>query len=215
MARHTEGMHARDTDSQVPMYHTEHMLAYIMAVAAIVLGVIGALRGFGILGEGALEQAAEGNFAALDAGGGNPFWDALVWLLPAISAAFLAFALHSSEHHLARNPATLDDAHKSMFNAEHFGAWAMGLVAIACGALAILVGFDVFDRGNTQGDGIIWGLLALGSSGLTATLHGVRHHQLATDEDYILSVVERRASQRSTTTAPGTTSTARPTDPNP
>ena len=38
----------------------------------------------------------------------------------------------------------------------------------------------------------------IGTGVLTNTLHSVRHHQYATDEDYILSVVERRAAGAST-----------------
>jgi hypothetical protein len=200
-----EGLHARDTDNQVPMYHAEHFAAWAMAVVAIALGTIGLLRGFGIIGtteEFIQTSTADGGITAA-----VQFWDAMLWLLPAIGAAFLAYALHRSEHHLARNPDTLADPHEGMWKAEHFGAWVVAAVTIGLGALALLVGFDVFNQGWTQADGILWGIACVGTGILTATLHGVRHHQMATNEDYIMSVVEKRARGTSTTTTvrePGT-----------
>jgi hypothetical protein len=178
----------------------EHMLAYVMAIAAIALGTIGLLVGFDILASG--DNTAGQDLAA---GEGN-FWDGLLWIVPGISAAMLSFALHRTDHHLSRNPMTLDSAHKGMWSGEHAFAWIVGLGTIALGTIGLLVGFDVFDNGNTAFDGLLWSFASLGGSVLTNTLHSVRHHQLATDEDYILSVVEKNEGRRTTT---GTTEVAR------
>jgi hypothetical protein len=85
----------------------------------------------------------------------------------------------------------------------------MALGAIALGVIGMLVGFNVFTDENrySQADGLLWTLCGLGASVLTNTLHAVRHHQLASDQDYIIAVVEERVRSRgdarpaSTTTA--------------
>ncbi len=192
---HSDATYARDGDARDGMFQSEHFLAWGMALAAIVLGVLGLLRGFGIIGDdetvtSGIGDAANGSVGAISETGS--LWDGAVWLLPAISAALLSFALHRNDHHRSSRAAT-SDADEGMGSTEHAMAWVMALGTIALGTLAILVGFDVFDRGNTQSDGILWALASIGTGVLTNTLHSVRHHQYATDEDYILSVVERRA----------------------
>lgn len=192
-----QGMRARDSDVQVPAYHTEHLLAYVMAIVAVALGVIGLLVGFDVI-------AGDANtLTAGDSGTSNNFMDGMLWLLPALSAAMLANALHRTDHHLSRNPSTLDTAHKSMWNGEHGLAYVAALGAIGLTVIGMLVGFDVFNNGNVPGDGFLWIVAGLGASILTVTLHSVRHHQLATDEDYILSVVEHHQGQRTSARATG------------
>jgi len=186
---------SNDTESQVPMYHTEHFLAYLFAVASIVMGVLGLLVGFNVINKG-------GGTSTLGVPPQN-FWDGLNWIIPAIASAMLAYTLHSSEHHLAQNPSTLAPAHKSMWNSEHYGAWLVGIGTVALAVIGMLVGFDVINRG-TPFDGLIWSFASVGAGALAMTLHSVRHHQMATEEDYILGVVERAGTARGTTTTRGT-----------
>lgn len=180
-------------DSQSPTYQAEHMMAWLMALVAIGLGVIGVLRGFEMIGTET--TAAAGDAAAATGAFTIPVHvaDGMLWLLPAISAGLLALTLHRSDHHLSRHAATMGDAHEGMWKTEHLLAYLFALITIGLGALALLVGFDVFDRGNTQADGFIWAVSSIGSGVLTSTLHSVRNHQMATDEDYIIAEVERRA----------------------
>lgn len=184
------GRRASEADNQVPMYHTEHMLAYIFAAAAIVMGVLGLLVGFDVLASGGGEVAGPGAAS-------QNFWDGLNWIIPAIAAAMVAYALHSSEHHLAQNPSTLTSSHRSMWNSEHYLAWLVGLATVALATIGILVGFDVINTGNSF-DGLLWSFAAIGTGALTMTLHSVRHHQMASEEDYILGVVERGSAARGT-----------------
>jgi hypothetical protein len=115
----------------------------------------------------------------------------MLWFLPAIGAAVLAYGFHRSDHHFEYHSEVQMGADDGLFKAEHAFGWLLALGAIAMGALDLLVGFDVFDNGYAQTDGLIWGMGALGGSILAGTLHAVRHHQYAGDEAYIASVVER------------------------
>lgn len=185
-------------------YQAEHAIAWLLALTAIVLGVIGLLRGFGIVGGSEAVTNAVQNQTTSGVSAPGSIWDGAVWLLPAISASLLALALHRTEHHRG---ADLGEA-EGVGKFEHMLAWLFAIGTIVLGALAILVGFDVFSNGNTQADGVLWGLASIGSGALTATLHAVRHHELATDESYIVNIIERRAARPdaamrgSTTTAP-------------
>ena len=78
-------------------YRTEHMLAWLMAALAIGLGIIGALEGFGIIDVG--DSILEGGVAATDDNAAS-FRDGLLFLIPGVISAFLAFTLHRTEHHV-------------------------------------------------------------------------------------------------------------------
>jgi hypothetical protein len=179
------------------MYYGEHYLAWIIALGAIALGVIGVLRGFGIIGS---SLVAVNTRLVLT----NEKWDALIWLLAAISAATLSIGLHRSEHHLSHPLETLAKRDDAVWMGEHFASWLVALAAIALGVIGVLVGFDVFDNANAQQDGMIWLLASFGCSLLTVTLHGVRHQQMAADEDYIVAIVEERAGAMGTGGVPRT-----------
>lgn len=200
-------MNRYDNEREAP-YHIEHWLAWFMALGAIVLGVIGALVAFGVFDVRTLEVA--GDPLATPGDTVLNFQDGMLFMLPAIAAAFLALTLHMTEHH-NRVVASRETA---LFNGEHAGAYLMALVTIVLGALTILIGFDVFNRGNAVFDGYVWGLLAVGSGILTTTLHAVGHHQLAADEEYITRIVEQRvAGMGRAGTAPGTATPVRDTGP--
>jgi hypothetical protein len=194
------------------MYHVEHWAAWILAGLAVALGVVGLLRGFGVI------EGIDTDTAGLTADPVGQFiQDGLVWLLAGISAAVLSFALHANDHHRSRHSATgYSEGHVTgegaLWATEHLFAMLMAIAAFGLGLFGVLVAFDVFDRGNDQVDGMLYLLASIGASILTVTLHAVRHHQVATDEDYIIAIVEERVR-----TVPSGTATPPPveTEPSP
>jgi hypothetical protein len=187
---------------QTGAYNAEHFLAYICLVGAIAMAVIGLLIGFGQIDAWNTGLGADEVTAPMSA----TFWDGLLWITVALSLYMLSSALHQTEHHFDRPPSTLDSANKSMWAGEHYVAYLTAIAAIALGVLALLVAYDAFGNDNTVFDGLLWMFTSLGASIGTLTLHTVRHHQAATDEDYIMSVVERHstAPHTSGTRVPGT-----------
>lgn len=187
---------------QTGAYNAEHFIAYILLIGAIAMAVIGLLIGFGQLdawdtGLGANEVTAPMS---------STFWDGLLWITGALSLYMLSSALHQTEHHFDRAPSTLDSANRSMWTGEHYLSYITAIAAIALGVLALLVAYDAFSNDNTVFDGLLWMFTSLGASIGTLTLHTVRHHQSAADEDYIMSVVERHSTTPRTSGArvPGT-----------
>jgi len=179
-----------ENDTQDAAYNGEHMAAWAMALLALVLGAIGLLRGFGIIGDDPVAQ--EVGAAGTQDPGFGAIWDGALWLLSAIAAAFLAMTLHTTDHHRMRDPDRVRDADRGMWRTEHAAAYLMALATLVTLALGLLTGFDVFDRGNDQPDGLPWLLASILYGVLAYTLHAVRHHQLAADEDAIVRIVERR-----------------------
>src|SRR5688572_10067445 len=122
-------------------YRAEHWLSWLMAVAAIALGVLGAIEAFALVNIGdAIGQAGQTASASGDV---DPFQDGLLFLVPALVAGFLAFSLHRGEHHLARwsggpviRPGTLGDDHddrrqeQGLWTGEHAGAYIATFTAI-------------------------------------------------------------------------------------
>lgn len=194
------------------VYAAEHSLAWVVALGALVLVAIGLLVGFGVIG-GDTEIAGTGTDvtgATEDITGTTDLvnWqEGMLWIVPAISLGILAFTLHDTDHHRARRRSQVSgqaDKAGAMFGTEHGLAYLMALAAIAAGTLGILVGFDVFDNANTFEDGMLWSFASLVPAALAATLHNVRHHQVAPDEDVIVRMIEERTGPRTTTTAPRT-----------
>lgn len=176
-------------------YMAEHGLAWFFALAAVVLGAIGILVGFGILGG---DEAGVSIDSAAGAGAAATDWEqGALWLLPAIAIALLSRAFHSSEHHAMRTMGHGGDSSRGMFRAEHWGAYLFGLGAMAAAALTPIVGFDVFDNGNSAQDGMIWALASIGLGIVTDSLHSVRHHQVAMEQE----VVVRRSTTETRTVA--------------
>jgi hypothetical protein len=196
MANHPH-THSKTQDS---MYDAEHWVGLVMAFLALLLMAVGLLRGFGVLGaEGAAVVPSD-----LVGDADEPHWLlGSIWLLAAFSAGFLSMALHKADHHLLRDPELLDDKDEALWKSEHFTAWAMALATIIFAAIGLLVGLDEFGRGTVAQEGILWLLASNIMSILTNTLHSVRHHQVAGEEDYIVHMVEERA----TITAPTATTT--------
>src|SRR5688500_3740079 len=98
--------------AQDSLYSVEHGGAWLMALAAIVLGVAGLLTGHSVIGP---RETAEGTNglpgidvnANTDAGVAgileNNFWDGAMLLFAAMAAAMLAYCLHASDHHRMRD----------------------------------------------------------------------------------------------------------------
>jgi hypothetical protein len=171
-----------------------------MALAALVLGAIGLLAGFGVIGTD--DEAGVAGAQAIGAELAN-WQEGLLWIIPAISASLLAYALHNTDHHRARSASreSVGAAESGMFNTEHWLAWLMAALAIGAGALGLLVGFDVFENENTFADGVLWAVASLVPATLAVALHEVRHHQMVSEEDVIVRLIEERTGPRTTTTA--------------
>jgi hypothetical protein len=175
--------------AQRAAFQTEHWVAWLLAIVAIVMGVIGLLAGFGILGE---DDAGEGVAQAIAAELTN-WQEGMIWLLAAVPVGLVALALHNTEHHTGvETHLTSATENRGLFNTEHWLAYLMGLATLVCAALAVLVGFDVFENDNTFADGMLWGLAGLVTGVLTVTLHAVRHHQHVADESVIVRIIEER-----------------------
>ncbi len=200
----------RDRGSGEGAYNAEHWLAWLTLFAALLLAAIGVLRGFGMIGGGLEQSDVSTGAPGTQAVSYGAIWDATVWLLPAIALALVAMALHRNEHHRARSPELADDTNEGLWNTEHLLAWVMALATIATAVLGILTGFDVLERGNDQPDALPWLLASIVGGISTATLHAVRHHQMATDEDRIVRIVERRIGTTATAPAVRTTPVVEP-----
>jgi hypothetical protein len=163
------GTEGRPAARSSGLYNLEHMLAWLMAIGAIVLAALGALASFDIV-----DFRDEAGIAgeAADASAISNFQDGVLLLLPAIAAALLAMTWHNTEHHRAvRSP-----EQPGLWSVEHWLAYLGAAATIAFGVLSVLIGFDVFDSDNTWRDGATWGLLSIFSGVLTYTLHHVEHH---------------------------------------
>jgi hypothetical protein len=202
MADHTAATVPRRDDVQEGTGTGEHMAAWAMVLLALALGAIGLLRAFGVIGDNPVAQ--EVGAAGTQDPGFGAIWDGALWLLASISAALLAMTLHTTDHHRMRDPDRVNDADRGMWKTEHILAYLMALATLVTGALGLLTGFDVFGRGNDQPDGLPWLLASIPLGILSYTLHAVRHHQMAADEDYVVHLVERRLGT-------GATGTVRPT----
>lgn len=176
--------HQKTSDAQEGAFNTEHTLAYAFAAIALILGIIGALRGFGILGNDAVRDVGEAGTRDI---GFPAIWDSVVWYLPAFSAALLSFAFHRNEHHRRRDPNRTSGNDEAGWKGEHTAAYVMAAISVITAILGILTGFNVFGRDNgDQPDAIPWLLASIGTAILANVLHSVGHHQLSRDDDFIV-----------------------------
>ncbi|MCK9517704.1 MAG: hypothetical protein M0R74_01575 [Dehalococcoidia bacterium] len=196
-----EGFEQREK-MQSGAYNLEHFGAYVAAVVAIAMAVIGLLIGFGQLDAWDTGLAADEVTAPMSA----TWWDGVLWLIGALSLYMLSTALHQTQHHFGRMPSSLDSTNRTLWAGEHLAAYIAAIAAIALGVIGLLVAYDAFGNDNTVFDGLLWMFASFGASIATVTLHTVGHHQSATEEDYIMSVVERYSTSPRTTGArvPGT-----------
>jgi hypothetical protein len=202
-------MDARRLDeAQDSLYNMEHWLAWLMALGAIVLGVIGGLTGFGII---ELRDAVTAvDIPGVETGTGaatvfeDNFWDGAMLIFAGLTAAILAYTLHANDHHRLRNLSTVEDSERGLWSAEHSLAYLFALGAVTLVVIGLLTGFGAFSSDNDQRDGLIWIWLGLGSAILTQTLHAVRHHQVGVEQDYIVAIIEERAGRTAPRAVPGT-----------
>ena len=179
--------HRKVSDAQEGAFNTQHTAAYAFPALAVILGIIGALRGFGILGN---DEARDIGEAGTRDTGFPAIWDSVIWYLPALSSALLAWAFHRNDHHRLRDPEHATDPDEASWKTEHMLAYVMALISVVTAVLGMFVGFNVFNRDlGDQPDGIPWLLASLGSAILAAALHSVGHHQLSRERTFI---VERR-----------------------
>ncbi|HEX6031256.1 MAG TPA: hypothetical protein VFY90_07475 [Tepidiformaceae bacterium] len=178
-------------------YQAEHWLAWLFAVLALAMGVIGVLIGFDVLD-------FRNDVIGPDVRAARDFNEALLWLMPAVAAALLSLALHQTDHHRATriSATSTDDRESGLYRLEHGAAYVMAAATIAAGALTLLVGYDAFGNDNIERDGQLWAWAAITCGVVTYTLHSVRHHQLAVEEDVIVRIIEERTGGVPTTARP-------------
>lgn len=174
-------------NAQKSAFETEHWLAWLFSAGAILLGVLGLLRTFGVYGPA---NTVGGQVTSISPGGlPDTYWDGGLLLLASIAAALLAFALHRNEHHRMRDLADVPDREEGLWKLEHALAYLMAAATIVFAILGLLTGFNKIGGHHWQPDGIPWLLASLGTAVLTNVLHSVGHHQLALDDQFM---VERR-----------------------
>lgn len=196
-----------DGDGHKGAYNSEHGLAWAVLGVSLILGLIGLLRGFGILGGGADVQDISAGEPGTQAASFGAIWDSAVWFLPAIALGFTGWALHMNRHHRVGMDEDRRDSNEGAFKTEHILAYVMGAATIGAAVLGILVGFDVLGRGNDQPDALPWLFAAMHYGVLTAAFHNSGHHLPAEAPSYLTSRVVERVSQPS----PTMTTTATPT----
>jgi len=209
MAREGAVRRGRTYERGSTAQNTERTLAWIFAVVAVVLGVIALLRGFGIVAGS--DVAAD---EAVGAGAqGIVNWQAgMLWMLPAIAAALVAVSLNFTEFN--RPGEMRDNAESTLFKAGSMLAYVLIVGSIAAGVLTLLIGFDLFDRGNVPGDGFLWGAAAILAGGASIAPRMAGHRSTVADEDYIARIVEDRVAATGTarTTGPARPATDQPGD---
>lgn len=163
----------------------ERGIAWIFGFVAIGFISVGLLVGFGIVGpQGVDVEGFEGAAGIEAAAIQGSFWDAYVWLLVGFASGLLAFGMSRGDPHHGHHAGAGNGA-------LHGGTYLFGLLAIGFGALALLVGFNMFNMGHVQTDGVMWGFAALGMSAIAAALHA-QVPSIVADEDYLVRLVESR-----------------------
>ena len=172
-----------DDTGQQSAYQTEHWLAWLFSAGAIVLGVLGFLRAFGVYGPA---NTVGGQIRSISPGGlPDTYWDGGLLLLAAIASALLAFALHRADHHRMRDLDDVPDSEAGLWKLEHALAYIMAIATIVFTVLGLLAGYNKLGGHHWQPDGVPWLLCAIGLGVLTNVLHSVRHHQMFPEEHFI------------------------------
>lgn len=184
------------TRAQEGAFRAEHIFAYFCAAAAAVLAALGLLEGVG-----AVDLVSAGDVSSVTSdgqvAGEASFFDGLLFLIPAATLAFLSLYFHTSDHHRMRDVRSLDDEDAAMWGVEHLGAIVAAVISLGLMFIGLLVGFGAFDTANDAEDGLIWQIAGLVPAVLSCTLHQVRHHQITSEHDHIVAIVEQRVSRGS------------------
>jgi hypothetical protein len=172
------GEHQHDNDAHDAAFEAEHWLAWLFSGGALLLGLLGLLRAFGVYGP--VNTTAAGHVTSISPGGlPDTYWDGGLLLLAGLAAALLAFALHRNDHHRMRDLGDVPDREEGLWKAEHLLAYVMAAATVVFAILGLLTGYNKIGGHHWQPDGIPWLLASLGTGLLTNVLHSVRHHQLA------------------------------------
>jgi hypothetical protein len=163
------------------MFSAERGLAWVFGLGALLMGVIGLLRGFGWIGPQGVDVTGVEIEGLQTAAVQGDFWDAMVWKVPAVALGVLALTMARAAHR--------HDGGGAMW--AHWGAYLMALLTLGAVALALLVGFDLLGMGTTQTDGVIWGVAAIIYGAISAAFHAAVPAAVA-DEDYLVHLVESR-----------------------
>jgi hypothetical protein len=184
---------ARDhaaNDAQASTFETEHWLAWLFAIGAIVLGVLGLLRAFGVFGPA--NGTATGQGTSISPGGlPDSLWDGGVLLLAALSSGLLAWALHCADHHRMRDLDVVSDRDQGLWKTEHGLAYLFALATIVLTVIGLLTAYNKIGGHHWQPDGIPWLLAGIGTALLANALHAVRHHQLTLETPRLSRTVVR------------------------
>ncbi|MQA00242.1 MAG: hypothetical protein GEU80_13110 [Dehalococcoidia bacterium] len=195
---------ARESGIDSGMSTAERGLAPIVGLLALVMGVVGVLVGFGIIGpEGVADDVTDPAAGTTQGFLTDHFMNGANWLWPAIAAGILYWTLNRPPHRHGEMQGSL----------YHTVAYIMAVAAIIAGALAVLVGFNVIGDNSLLTDGWTWGLASIGLASLAAGAHAAPRPYAVADDDYILSVVESRVGgYPGAAPSQGTTRTERVTD---
>jgi len=176
--------HRRDDNvAHDTAFEAEHWLAWFLSLGAILLGLFGLLRAYGIIGPA--NTTAAGQVTSISPGGlPDTYWDGGLLLLAAIAAALLAFALHRNDHHRMRDLAAIPGREEGLWKAEHLLAYVVATLSVAFSIIGVFTGYNKDGGHHWQPDGIPWLLGSVGLALLTNALHSVSHHQLARAEDH-------------------------------
>jgi len=173
--------HRRGNDAHDAALEAEHWLAWLLSAVAILLGLLGLLRAYGIIG--AANTTTAGQVTSISPGGlPDTYWDGGLLLLAALSAALLAFAMHRNDHHRMRDLSNVPDREEALWKTEHLLAYIMTVASVAFAIIGVLTGFNKDGGHHWQPDGIPWLLASIGTALLANVFHSVRHHQLAHEE---------------------------------
>lgn len=194
----------QDTVSRLPetdsgAVRTERVVALIFAIAALVHGIVGILRGFGMIGTEGVNLAPIGieDVGGLQAAIAPNFWEAMVWFSTGLAAGIVAWSFAGGR---ARTGA---DTRPMM----RWIAWVMAATTLILIVVGLLAGFGMINDEAVATDGVLWGMLAIISGVLTAAAYSAIPETVAR-EDYLVALVESRTT--GTMTASSTMSETRP-----
>src|SRR5215212_4231480 len=155
-------------DAQHSLYGLEHTGAWIFALLAMGLAILGTLTGLEIIDwRGQADPGVTGNEtigpAFLTA---DHFWDGAMLLFSGATAGVLALCLHSNDHHRMRRLETLHEDESSAWSIEHTVSYLTGIGAVAYVVIGLLAGFGAFGD-HDQGVGLTWIWFGLAGSLVT------------------------------------------------